>query len=51
VIPAAAITAWGNTRPWPTREQIEQDLLLARTIVEIYNHPLLAGELVFRVVT
>ncbi len=36
MIPAAAITAWGNTRPWPSREQVEQDLLLARTIVAIY---------------
>jgi predicted nucleotidyltransferase component of viral defense system len=48
VIPAAAITAWGNERPWPTRAAVEQDLLLARTIVEIYRHPLLADELVFR---
>ena len=47
MIPAAAITAWGNTRPWPSREQVEQDLLLARTIVSIYNHPLLRKELVF----
>ena len=48
MIPAAAITAWGNTRPWPSREQVEQDLLLARTIVAIYDHPLLGKELVFR---
>ena len=48
MIPAAAITAWGNTRPWPSREQVEQDLLLARTIVAIYDHPLLRKELVFR---
>jgi predicted nucleotidyltransferase component of viral defense system len=48
VIPAAAITAWSATRPWPTRAAVEQDLLLARTIVAIYNHPLLADELVFR---
>ncbi len=48
VIPSAAITEWGVTRPWPTRQQIEQDLLLARVIVEIYRHPYLAKELVFR---
>jgi hypothetical protein len=48
VIPAANITAWATTRPWPTREQIEQDLILARTIQGIYSHPLLGNELVFR---
>lgn len=48
MIPQAAITAWGVTRPWPTMDQVEQDLLLARTIVAIYEHPLLNTELVFR---
>jgi predicted nucleotidyltransferase component of viral defense system len=48
VIPQAAIVAWGQTRPWPTPEQVEQDLLLARLIVAIYEHPLLREELVFR---
>jgi len=48
VIPAASITAWGTTRPWPSRAAIEQDLLLARTIVAIYEHPDLRDELVFR---
>ena len=48
MIPAAAITQWGLTRPWPTRDQVEQDLLLARTIIAIYEHPLLKEELVFR---
>ena len=48
MIPAAAITQWGVTRPWPTRDQVEQDLLLARTIIAIYEHPLLKEELAFR---
>lgn len=48
MIPQAAITAWGATRPWPTRAAIEQDLLLARTIVAIYEHERLREELVFR---
>jgi len=38
----------GVTRPWPNRAAIEQDLLLARTVIAIYDDPLLAGELVFR---
>ena len=48
MIPAADITAWAVRRPWPTRAAIEQDLLLARTIVAIYQHPDLRDELVFR---
>ncbi len=48
MIPRAAITAWGRTVPWPTLEQIEQDLLLSRLIVEIANDRYLGNELVFR---
>ncbi len=48
MIPDAVITSWGLTRPWPSREQVEQDLLLSRVIVEIYNHPGLRDELLFR---
>jgi len=48
VIPAAAITEWSVTRAWPSRLQVEQDLLLARLIVDVYRHPLLSQLLVFR---
>lgn len=48
MIPAGAITAWSASRPWPNRAAIEQDLVLARMIVAIYEHPLLADELLFR---
>ena len=48
MIPSASITAWATTRPWPNRAAIEQDLLLARTVAAIYEHPLLRDELVFR---
>lgn len=48
MIPANAIIEWGQRRPWPTQDQIEQDLLLARCIVEIYTDPYLANELIFR---
>ena len=48
MIPAAPITAWGRVAPWPTDEQVEQDLVLARLIVELANDPMLGGELVFR---
>lgn len=48
MIPAAYITAWSRVAPWPSDDQVEQDLVLSRLIVEIANHPLLGNELVFR---
>lgn len=48
MIPRAAITEWSRRAPWPAVDQIEQDLVLSRLIVEIASHPLLGGELVFR---
>lgn len=48
MIAEADLTHWRARRPWPTDEQIEQDLVLSRLIVEIARHPLLGQELVFR---
>ncbi len=48
MIPANAITAWGTTREWPTRDQVEQDLLLSRAICAIATDDYLGRELVFR---
>lgn len=48
MIPQASITAWGNIARWPTVDQVEQDLVRARLIVEIANDAYLGGELVFR---
>ena len=48
MIPANAITAWGVDRRWPTREQVEQDLLLSRSLCAIAADPYLGAELVFR---
>src|SRR5262245_60564213 len=42
MVPGAAITAWGMTRPWQSRTAIEHDLLLARLIVAVYQDPLLS---------
>jgi predicted nucleotidyltransferase component of viral defense system len=48
VIPRAAITEWGRVVPWPSVEQVEQDLLLSRLIIEIANDDYLGEELMFR---
>lgn len=38
MIPATDIRAWRNVAPWRTNEQIEQDLVLSRSLVEIYSN-------------
>lgn len=48
MIPAANITAWRRQAPWPEDNQVEQDLVLSRLMVEIANDELLGPELVFR---
>lgn len=48
MIPQAVIQSWAAERPWPTLSAVEQDLILARLIVELARHPLLGDELVFR---
>ncbi|MGH9190441.1 MAG: nucleotidyl transferase AbiEii/AbiGii toxin family protein [Acidimicrobiales bacterium] len=48
MIPRADIVDWGRRVGWPTDEQVEQDLLLSRLIIEIANDPYLGEELVFR---
>lgn len=48
MIPYNTVTSWGVSHPWPTREQIEQDMLLSKAICEIYANKRLSGELVFR---
>jgi hypothetical protein len=48
MIPHAHITEWRGKAPWHTNEQIEQDLLISRCLVEIFSEPLLSGALAFR---
>ncbi len=48
MIPRPSITEWAAVAPWLTTEQVEQDLLLSRLIVDIANDEYLGGELVFR---
>ena len=49
MIPRAALIAWSGTRaPWPEENQIEQDLILSRLLIEIASEPLLAEQLAFR---
>jgi predicted nucleotidyltransferase component of viral defense system len=48
LIPAANIAAWRRRAPWPEDNQVEQDLILSRLMIEIANDELLGSELAFR---
>lgn len=48
MIPQAAINAWRNHAPWQTDEQIEQDLVLSRMLIEIFSNDYLKNKLAFR---
>jgi len=48
MIPEAFIIEWSAQAPWQSNEQIEQDLILSRSLIEIYNDPYLNEDLAFR---
>ena len=48
MIPDAYITHWSHGAPWPSGDQVEQDLVLSRLLCEIASHPILGDELAFR---
>lgn len=48
MIPQAYITAWSQQVPWQTNEQVEQDLVICRALVEIFSDEWLANKLAFR---
>ena len=48
MIPAMNIIAWSQYAPWAEQRQIEQDLIISRALVELFNDPFLAQELRFR---
>jgi predicted nucleotidyltransferase component of viral defense system len=48
MIPEAAITHWRNVAPWPQDAQVEQDLILCRALIEIFQEPALSKALLLR---
>lgn len=48
MIPQAYITEWSQQVPWQTNEQVEQDLVICRALVEIFSDQWLANSLAFR---
>lgn len=48
MIPKAYITHWRQIAPWIQDAQVEQDLIISRALVEMFNHPKIARALAFR---
>jgi len=48
MIPRAFITEWTQYSPWKSNEQVEQDLVICRVLVEIFSDAFLSKELAFR---
>jgi predicted nucleotidyltransferase component of viral defense system len=48
MIPQAYIIEWANLVPWQTNEQVEQDLVICRALVEIFSDEWLNQRLAFR---
>ena len=48
MIPTNDITAWAHRAPWPSPDQVEQDLLLSQLICLIATDDYLGDELAFR---
>lgn len=48
MIPEANVTQWRGNAPWITDEQVEQDLVLSRIIVELFSDPFLSTQIAFR---
>ena len=48
MIPKAHIIQWSQQVPWKNYAQVEQDLIISRALVEIYNDEFLSEHLGFR---
>lgn len=48
MIPRGYITEWNETVPWINMHQVEQDLIISRALVAIYNDEYLSKRLAFR---
>ena len=48
MIPGDFISEWKKATPWSQNDQVEQDLIICRALVEIFNHRDLADNLAFR---
>ena len=48
MIPMADILAWRAQYPWQSLEQVEQDLIISRMLVELFRDTVVSKKLLFR---
>jgi predicted nucleotidyltransferase component of viral defense system len=48
MIPQQYITEWSEFAPWQSNEQVEQDLIICRSLVELFSDEFIAEKLAFR---
>ena len=48
MIPQRYIQEWKEQAPWPTDAQVEQDLIIARALIELFSDELINKSLAFR---
>lgn len=48
MIPQAYIQAWSAKSPWPDLRQVEQDLIICRSLCDLFSAPALRGRIAFR---
>ena len=48
MVPSFHIVAWGRAVPWAEPRQVEQDLIISRAVVALFDDPFLRRELRFR---
>ncbi len=48
MIPRGYIDAWRSQAPWRSDAKVEQDLIIARSVVAVFSNPVLSRQLTFR---
>lgn len=48
MIPMRFINAWRDSAPWQSTDYVEQDLVISRALIEMFNVPNICSSLVFR---
>lgn len=48
MIPESYIESWRTHTPWQTLAMVEQDLVISRALISLYNHPKIQDSLIFR---
>lgn len=48
MIPRDYITEWRGSAPWPDDAQVEQDLVISRALVDLFQQERVAATMAFR---